>query len=322
MKKLSGTEKIGNLLKKYPQILETLVDLGINKVDGEKTLVEAARGARVPLQIVLNNLAKAAGLEVQWPKIAGQIGKDMFSASANLRSGRPAGIKWIVAVHSGKGGVGKTMIATGLSIFFSQKGLKVGLLDLDIDCPNVPKILALKGKLITNAQKKIVPLQFGELKIISMAGIQEREDLAIMWRGPILAKAIEQMVHDTEWGNLDLLVIDLPPGTGDVPLTVFNMLKPDIALIVTTPQPTAITDAAKAIDMCNGLNIKVAGVLQNMAGAVFGEVDKSDLEKQLGVKMLGKIELMAKYNQPEFWNKKFDIDLQKLFSGMEKNLFS
>jgi ATP-binding protein involved in chromosome partitioning len=300
IEKLRGVEKVGGILKNFPQTKAVFEALGIKVALADKklSLLEIAQANKIPLQVLLNNLAKASGLEVQWPKISGlkEGYENDFSASTGLRKGRPGGVKKIVAVHSGKGGVGKTFCAISLAVKAAEQGMKVGLLDLDIDCPNIPKQLRLTGRLTANAQKKIEPQIASGVKVISMAGVLEKENQPILWRGPILARAIEQLLHDSNWGELDLLVIDLPPGTSDAPLTLFNLLKPDAVILVTTPQASALMDTAKSLEMCRSLGIEVMGVIENMFGEVFGEPTAEQFFKTAELKYLGGIELKRVYN--------------------------
>ncbi|MGL5831321.1 MAG: P-loop NTPase [Candidatus Altimarinota bacterium] len=321
IKKLRGIEKVNTVLENFPQTEEIFNSLGIKIAKGEekKTLVEIAQANKVPLQILLNNLAKASGLEVEWPKISGlkEGYESDFSASTGLRKGRPGGVKKIVAVHSGKGGVGKTFCAISLALKAAEKGVKVGLLDLDIDCPNIPKQLGLTGRLTANAQKKIEPQVAEGVKVISMAGVLDKENQPILWRGPILARAIEQLLHDSNWGELDLLVIDLPPGTSDAPLTLFNLLKPDAVILVTTPQPSALMDTAKSLEMCRSLGVEVVGVIENMQGEIFGDAAAEQFFDAEKLKYLGGIELRKAYSQDSFAVLK-EEKLGKLFGKILK----
>ncbi len=177
-------------------------------------------------------------------------------------------IKHKVMVLSGKGGVGKSTVATGLALALAQKGLKVGLLDIDITGPNVPKMMGLEGKRLHVESGRIHPAQ-GHLgvKVISMAFLLEDEDTPVVWRGPIKLGAIQQFIGDVEWGDLDYLIIDFPPGTSDEPLTVAQNL-PDIdgMVIVTTPQDVALLDSRKSITFANSLKVSVIGIIENMSG--------------------------------------------------------
>ncbi len=177
-------------------------------------------------------------------------------------------IKHKIMVLSGKGGVGKSTVATGLALSLAQKGLKVGLLDIDITGPNVPKMMGLDGRRLNVEGGRIHPAE-GHLgvKVISMAFLLEDEDSPVVWRGPIKLGAIQQFIGDVEWGGLDYLIIDFPPGTSDEPLTVAQNL-PDIdgMVIVTTPQDVALLDSRKSITFANSLKVDVIGVVENMSG--------------------------------------------------------
>ncbi len=177
-------------------------------------------------------------------------------------------IKHKIMVLSGKGGVGKSTVSTGLALSLAQQGFRVGILDIDITGPNVPKMMGLDGRRLHVENKRIHPAQ-GHLgvKVISMAFLLEDEDTPVVWRGPIKLGAIQQFIGDVEWGELDYLVIDFPPGTSDEPLTVAQSL-PNIdgMVIVTTPQQVALLDSRKSITFSESLKVPVLGVVENMSG--------------------------------------------------------
>ena len=177
-------------------------------------------------------------------------------------------VKRFIAVGSGKGGVGKSTVSTGLALALAQQGLKVGILDIDITGPNVPKMMGLDGRRLHVESGRIHPAQ-GHLgvKVISMAFLLDNEDTPVVWRGPIKLGAIQQFIGDVEWGNLDYLIIDFPPGTSDEPLTVAQSL-PNIdgTVIVTTPQDVALLDSRKSITFSESLKVPVLGVVENMSG--------------------------------------------------------
>ena len=172
-------------------------------------------------------------------------------------------IKHKIMVLSGKGGVGKSTVSTGLALSLAQRGHSVGILDIDITGPNVPKMMGLDGRRLHVEEGRIHPAQ-GHLgvKVISMAFLLEDEDTQVVWRGPIKLGAIQQFIGDVEWGQLDYLIIDFPPGTSDEPLTVAQSL-PDIdgMVIVTTPQDVALLDSRKSITFSESLKVPVLGVV-------------------------------------------------------------
>lgn len=173
-----------------------------------------------------------------------------------------------IVVLSGKGGVGKSTVAVNLAVSLGMAGYRVGLLDVDIHGPSVPKMLGLEGTIMVSSERgKLIPADLGGLKVMSIGFLLPGEAEAVIWRGPAKASAIRQFVGEVEWGNLDYLVVDCPPGTGDEPLTVIQTLeKIDGAVVVTTPQDVALSDVRKSISFCGQLNLPVLGVVENMSG--------------------------------------------------------
>ena len=155
-------------------------------------------------------------------------------------------VKKIIAIASGKGGVGKSTISINLASAFSLIGKNVGILDADIHGPSIPHMLGLKGKPEVNSDKKIIPFEFNSMKVMSI-GFLLNDEQPVVWRGPMVHSAIKQMATETDWGELDILIIDMPPGTGDAQITVSQHLPLDGTIIVSTPQPVALNDAVKAI---------------------------------------------------------------------------
>src|SRR3569623_537123 len=175
------------------------------------------------------------------------------------------GVKHVIAVGSGKGGVGKSTVAVNLAMALQKDGLKVGLLDADIYGPSVPRLLgAVNAKPEVTQDQKIQPVMRYGLKTMSLGFLVE-ESQAAVWRGPMLFKAMDQFFRDVNWGELDVLVIDLPPGTGDVGLTMAQKVPVTGAVVVCTPQNIALADAKKAMDMFERTNVRVLGVVENMA---------------------------------------------------------
>jgi len=205
-------------------------------------------------------------------------------------------------VMSGKGGVGKSTMSVSLALALAKEGKKVGLLDVDLHGPSIPTMLGLNQKQIFSNEEGIIPLEFEGIKVMSIGFMIERDDQAMIMRGPMKHGAIQQFLADVNWGELDYLVIDCPPGTGDEPLSAAQLLgKGAAAVVVTTPQDVALVDVEKSISFCNELNLNLLGVIENMSGFICphcGEV--SDIFKSGGgetlsakreVPFLGKIPL-------------------------------
>ncbi len=213
------------------------------------------------------------------------------------------GIKHKIVVLSGKGGVGKTTVATNLAMSFAKKKLSTGILDVDIYGPNVPKLLGLEGQHPTADENKINPIE-GPLgvKVMSMGFLLRNTDDPVAWRGPLVAKAISQFIEDVTWGELDVVVVDLPPGTGDEILSVLQTI-PDISgvIIVSTPQEVAVLDARRAIQLVTKMGVPILGIIENMneficpscgeAHQLFGKGAASDAAKKYEVEHLGTLPL-------------------------------
>ena len=181
-------------------------------------------------------------------------------------------IKHKILVMSGKGGVGKSTVATNVALGLAKKGFQVGLIDVDLHGPDICRMLDLKEKLYTEKEEKpklLPPMTYDDnLKVISLEYLMEDRDEAIIWRGPLKIQAIRQFIGDIDWGELDYLVIDAPPGTGDEPLSVAQTIKDVNALIVTTPQEIALADVRKSISFCRHVKIRILGIVENMSGFV------------------------------------------------------
>ncbi len=171
----------------------------------------------------------------------------------------------IVLVMSGKGGVGKSTTATNLALALARSGYRVGLLDADIYGPSIPTMLGVSGRPVSLDGKTIEPLTRFGIKIMSIGFLLEDPKQAIVWRGPMLHGALQQFLGDVNWGELDFLVLDLPPGTGDVALSLSQRVRATGAVIVTTPQPVATDDVFKSVSMCEKVNIPILGVVENMS---------------------------------------------------------
>ncbi|OHE86512.1 MAG: hypothetical protein A3G75_05855, partial [Verrucomicrobia bacterium RIFCSPLOWO2_12_FULL_64_8] len=205
-------------------------------------------------------------------------------------------IKAKVGVYSGKGGVGKTTVAVNLAVTLAHRGYQVGLMDADIDCPNVVPVIGVVEPVRYENERILPPSAFG-VKVVSMTFFQENPAEAIIWRGPMLHNAINQLIQATEWGDLDFLIIDLPPGTSDVPLTIMQTLQVDGFVVVTTPQMLATMDATRSINMIRKLNVRVLGIVENFSGEVFGSGAGKALATAMELPFLGRFELRADYRK-------------------------
>jgi len=209
-------------------------------------------------------------------------------------------IKNKIIVMSGKGGVGKTSVSVNLSIALANKGFKVGLMDVDLHGPDIPRMLGFKGMMDLNENRKLNPMKYSEnLKAVSIESLTSNHDEAIIWRGPIKHSTIRQFIGDVEWGELDYLIIDSPPGTGDEPLTVVQTIPDAKAIIVTTPQEISLADVRKSISFCKTVGMKILGLIENMSGftcphcgeklELFGYGGGERTAKEAGLKFLGRI---------------------------------
>jgi ATP-binding protein involved in chromosome partitioning len=210
------------------------------------------------------------------------------------------GVKNLVAVASGKGGVGKTTVAVNLALSLAKLGHQVGLLDADVYGPNVPIMLGSNAEPMATAQQRIIPVEAQGIKMISM-GLLNPGDKPVIWRGPMLHSVITQFLRSVEWGQLDYLIIDLPPGTGDVQLTLIQTVAVSGAVIVTTPSVVALADVRKAIEMFRQVNVEILGVVENMSSFtcphckepidIFGHGEGTKTAAAYGVPVLGEIEI-------------------------------
>jgi ATP-binding protein involved in chromosome partitioning len=211
-------------------------------------------------------------------------------------------IKRVFLVMSGKGGVGKSSVAINLAVAVAGRGHSVGLLDVDLHGPSTIKMLGLEGQSMAATGEDLLPIPFSEnLKVVSMASLLQDRDTAVIWRGPLKISAIRQFISDVQWGDLDYLFVDSPPGTGDEPLTVAQVIPKAHGIIVTTPQEVALLDIRKSITFCRQVGMPVFGIVENMSGLTCphcgqmielfstGGGERTALE--MGVPFLGRIPL-------------------------------
>ena len=310
---------------KFPGFSRDIVSFGVVReveiVDG-RTVVTLAPPAGTPdlvdkitpeIESVVNGLPGAAPLKIALVEAKPNPAQARQPATPSNNQGNAAGqapqrsgpqpiegVKKIIAVASGKGGVGKSTVATNLALALREHG-SVGLMDTDIYGPSAPVLLdAEDEKAQVTQEKRIVPVQTHGIAMVSMALFVERER-PIIWRGPMLTKLVNEFIRNTEWGELDYLVLDLPPGTGDVQLTLSQTLRMDGGLIVTTPQDVALADVRRGVRMFKQMHVPVLGVVENMSGIVcrhcgkesnvFGRGGGARIAKELDLPFLGEIPL-------------------------------
>ncbi len=270
---------------------------GIDVTEGKVTvllqLLEAYQDRVQVIKQVLEDLilqqpgVTSVDIEIGWEKMAQVTFKNLIP-----------GIKRCVVVGSGKGGVGKSTVTVNLAIAMAQQGLRVGLLDSDIYGPSIPMMLGLKDSPLGTPDGKILPLDAFGVKVMSM-GLLIEEDRPVIWRGAMLNKALQQFLGDVAWGDLDVLFIDLPPGTGDVQLTLIQNAQVDGAIIVSTPQDVAFLDAKKAIGMFGTVKVPIVGIIENMSSficpgcgketQIFGNGGVKAAAKRMDLPFLGEV---------------------------------
>ncbi|MGV8027288.1 MAG: Mrp/NBP35 family ATP-binding protein [Anaerolineaceae bacterium] len=286
-----------------PELKKDLVSLNMIqdiKVQGEAvTLTLVLTTPACPLKNYLQKAAYDAVMGIEGVKtVTVNITANVAAHQMQNENSIVLPIKNSIAIASGKGGVGKTTVAVNLAVALAQTGASVGLLDADIYGPNVPRMMGIT-ELPPVKDKKIIPAEAYGVKIISI-GLLVQEGQPLIWRGPLLHSTIRQFLVDVNWGDLDYLIIDLPPGTGDVQLSVAQNLSLTGGLIITLPQKVSVDDAARGLEMFNKLNIPVLGIIENMSFLelengtkmeIFGSGGGKALSERTGIPLLGKIPL-------------------------------
>jgi ATP-binding protein involved in chromosome partitioning len=319
------SEEVFGLLRGVvdPELGSDIVDLGMAKAvavadDGTVTVTIALTTEGCPLRAQIKkdivarveSLPGVAGVKLDWTEMdADEKARAMARARWNVREQAPdtavPPTTRVIAVASGKGGVGKSSVTVNLAAALAAPGRRVGVLDADIWGFSVPRMLGLDGRLEgSTEEKKMVPHRAevggGTLEVVSMGFLVDREESALMWRGLMLNRAVQHFLEDVRWGDLDYLLIDMPPGTGDVQMGLARMLPRTEIVIVTTPSRSAQKVAVRAADMARKSYLRVAGVIENMSAftcehgesyPLFGEGGGADLAHEAGVPLLGSVPL-------------------------------
>src|ERR687897_528475 len=299
-----------------PELRQDIVTLGmvrsIKVSDGgvvDVTVSLTTPGCPIRSHFQTSVATAAQGVEgVTAVNVGFDVLTDQQKAGLQRKLGRPGGlpegalaqVSDVLCIGSGKGGVGKSSLTVNLAAALRAEGKKVGVLDADVWGYSIPRMLGLGGQRPhVNGERKILPLEAHGLKVMSI-GFFIKEDEAVVWRGPMLHKALTQFLEDVAWGELDHLLIDLPPGTGDVSMTLAGLLPQAKFIIVTTPQPTAQKVARRSAQMADKVNLEIAGVIENMSGfttpggerfQLFGEGGGQLLADEIDVPLLGKVPL-------------------------------
>jgi ATP-binding protein involved in chromosome partitioning len=262
-------------------------------------------------RVLHEEVSRSLGVDVE-------VDSEMIPLGDDLTVGDPGGekqqtsgedgVKNTIAVASGKGGVGKSTVAVNLAMALSEQGYEVALVDTDIYGPSIPKMMDMEGeKPRVNDERKMVPLEQHGIKLLSM-GFMVDPDQAVVWRGPMVTKAVRQFLGDVDWGDIEYMILDLPPGTGDVQLTIVQTIPLTGAVVVSTPQDLALADARKGKAMFDNVNVPVVGMVENMAYFtppdqpdrkyyLFGREGAQDLARELDVPFLGEVPIEEKVRE-------------------------
>ena len=278
------------------------------KVDGDNVHIQIVLGwpAEGIIQDFHKNLTEKINEAYPDVKLTLDLKYEIIPHTVQQSLERVKGIKNIIAVASGKGGVGKSTTAVNLALALKEEGANTAILDADIYGPSIPRMLGLEGKPDSEDGKTLEPKVGHGLQAMSI-GLLVEEDTPMIWRGPMVTQALEQLLTDTNWKDIDFLIIDLPPGTGDVQLTLCQKIPVSGAVIVTTPQDISLIDARKGLKMFEKVEVPVLGVIENMSSficpecgnmeSIFGEGGGEQLAQENGVKLLGELPLQKQIRE-------------------------
>jgi ATP-binding protein involved in chromosome partitioning len=306
-------EQIFEILRgvKYPGLSRDIVSFGLIKgveITDKSVIVKVTvttKDESVPLKIenlVADALKSLKGIREAHVEMTWKQPQSQPDPHARPESTEPIlpGVKFKIAVASGKGGVGKSTVAAGLALMLQKQGLKVGLVDFDIYGPSIPTLFGIQDRPLVEGNR-IIPLDCKGIKLMSMGFLVEI-NTPMIWRGPMVHQATEQFLRDVNWGELDILIVDLPPGTGDAQMTLSQKIKLDGAVIVSTPQHLALIDARKGVAMFQKMDVPILGIVENMSGFtcsnchhtthIFGQGGAAAEAEKIGVPLLASLPLV------------------------------
>jgi len=267
----------------------------------------AVEGAKVSMELILTTPAcplretidtdvRAALAPLGVEEIEIDWGAEVRST---MREGGPkpiTGVRNVIAVASNKGGVGKSTVSVNLAVSLARLGARVGLLDADITGPNIPTMLGIEGGVLASGEQGLKAIEAHGIKAVSL-GFVLPPGTPVVWRGPMIGSGVRQLMHDVDWGELDYLIVDLPPGTSDASMSMAQEALIAGAVVVSTPSKVSVEDASKAVAMFDRLGIPIFGVIENMSSDIFGRGGAREAADQLGVEFLGEIPLAAEVRE-------------------------
>ncbi|MCA9848271.1 MAG: Mrp/NBP35 family ATP-binding protein [Dehalococcoidia bacterium] len=283
-----------------PELHRDIVSLNMVRnlaVDGERVAMELVLTTPAcPLRETIDKDVRTALAPLGVTEIEIDWGAEVRST---MREGGPKpieGVRNVIAVASNKGGVGKSTVSVNLAVTLAKLGASVGLLDADITGPNIPTMLGIEGGILASGEQGLKALDAHGIKAVSL-GFVLPPGTPVVWRGPMIGSGVRQLMHDVDWGDLDYLIVDLPPGTSDASMSMAQEALIAGAVVVSTPSKVSIEDASKAVSMFDRLGVPIFGVVENMTSDIFGRGGAREAAESLGVEFLGEIPLSAAVRQ-------------------------
>ena len=279
-----------------PELHRDIVSLNMVRnlsIEGDRVAMELILTTPAcPLRETIDTDVRAALAPLGVQEIAIDWGAEVRSTT---REGGPkpiAGVRNVIAVASNKGGVGKSTVSVNLAVTLAKLGASVGLLDADITGPNIPTMLGIEGGILSSGEQGLRAIEAHGIKAVSL-GFVLPPGTPVVWRGPMIGSGVRQLMHDVDWGELDYLIVDLPPGTSDASMTMAQEALIAGAVVVSTPSKVSVEDASKAVSMFDRLGVPIFGVIENMSSDIFGRGGAREAAEALGVEFLGEVPLSA-----------------------------